>query len=86
MTNVQLTEETAYASQMAIHTSTVNTDIRLTREFQKHLSEPTRAHISLDHIKGRKRSSKQKWNESDYHVQDSKYVPHTSVKISCVTT
>ena len=33
-----------------------------------------------------KRASTWKFTEHDYHVQDNKYVLHTSVIISCVTT
>ena len=33
--------------------------------------------------KRRKKSSKQKWKNRDYHVQHDKYVDHQDVKISC---
>ena len=71
---------------MVIHTSTANTDISLSREFLKYLSDTTWAHGLLDNDKYRKCASKRKWNERDYHVQDRKYVPHASVKIPCATT
>ena len=71
---------------MEIHTSTVNTDISLSREFQRYISDPTRANGLLDHGKDPKCDSKRKWTEPEYHVQYSKYVPHTSVKILCATT
>ena len=41
---VKLPGAAAYESHMSMHTSTSNTDISLARAFQKHLSEPTRAH------------------------------------------
>ena len=40
----------------------------------------------LDHGKDRKRASKQKWTDSDYHVQEIKDAPQTSVKMSLTTT
>ena len=63
-----------------------NTDICLSRGFQKHISDPTRAHGLLDHGKDRKCADKRKWTDREYHVQYRKYVPHTSVKMSCATT
>ena len=43
-----------YESHMAMHISTVNTDISLAREFRKHCSDPTQANGFLDHGKDRK--------------------------------
>ena len=86
MTTVQLPGIAAYDSHMEMHTSTENTEISLAREFQKHLSKPTWAHGFLDHGKDIKCISKQKWTDSEYHVQYRKYVLHISVKIPCATT
>ena len=86
ITTVQLTGASDYDSQMLMHTSTENTDISLSREFQKHLSDPIWAHGLLDHSKDIKCASKWKWNERDYHIQDIKDMPHKSVKMSCETT
>ena len=47
MPTVRLRGAADYDSQ----TSTANTDISLAREFQKHISDPTRAHILLNHGK-----------------------------------
>ena len=41
MTTVKLPGAESSDSQMAIHTSTSNIDISLSREFQKHISDPT---------------------------------------------
>ena len=68
-TTVQLPGAETYESQMVIHTSTSRTDTSLARELQKHLSNPTRSHDLLDHGKDRKRASKRKWNDREYHVQ-----------------
>ena len=59
-TTVQMPGASSYDSQMEIHTSTKNTDINLAREFQKHISDPTRAHGLLDNGKDRKNASKGK--------------------------
>ena len=83
---VQLPGAEAYELQMVIHTSTANTDISLARDFQKSISYSTRAHILLDNGKERKCDSKYKWNGHEYHVQESRYVPHIPVKTSCATT
>ena len=40
----------------------------------------------LYHDKDRKRASKIKWTYREYHVQESKYVHHKSVKISRAST
>ena len=79
MKTVQLTGAEHYDSHMEIYTSTANTDIGSVREFQKK-SYPTKSHGLLEY------SSNLKWYESEYHVQDSKYVPHTSIKMPCTTT
>ena len=86
MTTVQLSGSADYDSQMLIHTSTANTDISLSRKFQNYLSYPTRAHVFLYQSKDIKHSSKRKWTECEYHVQDRRYVPHTSMKMLYVTT
>ena len=49
--------------------STEDTNISLAREFQKHLSDPTRAHGLLDHVKDIKCDSKWKWTGSEYHYK-----------------
>ena len=74
MKTVQLLDAAAYDSQMTMHILTVNTDISLAREFQKHLSDLTWEHGLLDLGKYVKCASKWNWNERDYHVQDNKDV------------
>ena len=49
MKNVQLPGASDYDSQMEIYTSTTNTNITLEMEFQKYLSDPTKAHGLLGH-------------------------------------
>ena len=86
MTTVQLPSASDYDSHMSIYISTTNIDISFSREFQRRLSDPTRAHGLLDHGKDMKYDSKLNWNEHKYHSQDRKDVPHISENISCVTT
>ena len=54
--------------------------IILERVYQKHLFEPTRAHVLIDHGKDRNLASKRKWTDSEHHTQDSKDVRQKSVK------
>ena len=85
-TTVQLHYADTNKSHMVIHDAMINKDISLERVFQKHLSDPTHAHGLIDHVKDRKRASKRKWTEREYHVQENKYVQYKSVKISCDST
>ena len=85
ITTVLLSGASDYDSHMEMNTSTTNAYISLTREYNL-FSDPTPAHGLLDHVKDRKASIKWKWNERDYNSQERKYVPPTSVKISCDTT
>ena len=86
MTTVQMPGAEVYNSQTEIHTSTAKTDISLASEFQKHLSDPTRAHVLLDQGKEIKHAIKRKLTEREYHLQGSQDVSHISVKILCETT
>ena len=40
----------------------------------------------IDQGKDRKQSSKNKWTECEYHVQDRKYLQQKSVKMACAST
>ena len=81
-TTVQLPGATTNNSQMLMYTSMSNTDISISREFKKHLSDPTCAHGLIDHGKDRKRDSKRKFMDWEYHVQNSKDVQQKQVKMS----
>ena len=59
---------------------------RFSKVFSKKLSGPTQEHGLLYHNSYRKRSSKRKWTDHEYHVLYIKYGPYSSVKISCATT
>ena len=83
---VHLPGEADYYSQMLMHNSSENTDISLARKFKEYISDPTRAHGLLDQGKYRRLDSKFKWTDREYHVQHRKYLPQTSVKMSCYKT
>ena len=58
MTTVQLSGTATNNSHMFIHTTISNTYISLARLFQKHITDPTCAHVFIDHLKYRKIYSK----------------------------
>ena len=68
MITVQLPDASTNESQIVMHTSMSNTYISQERVFKKHLSDSTQAHGLIAHRKYRKRASKHKWVECEYHV------------------
>ena len=71
---------------MVMHTSMSNTYIIISRELKKPILDPPRAYVFIGHGRYRKRASKRKWMDCEYHVQDRRYVQHKSVKLSCSST
>ena len=65
--------------------STQNNDIILAKKIQKHLSKEHFKHRVIDQGKYRKRGSKRKFTEREYHAQDNADVSHKEVKIYCDT-
>ena len=65
MTTVHLPGTVPNDSHMVMHTAIINADISLARVFQKHLSDPKRAHVFIDHGKYRKQYSACKWTECE---------------------
>ena len=53
----------------------------MAKEFQKHLSKDDRKHGVIVQGKDRKRASKRKWTDREYHVQDNDDVAHKDVKM-----
>ena len=51
MKNVKLPYASAYDSHMEIHTLNTNTDIIISRGFQRYISDPTREYVFLDNVK-----------------------------------
>ena len=68
-----------------MHSCTQNNYVSLAKEFQKHLSNDDRKHGFIDHGKERKRASKIKWTDREYHVQDNDDVAYNNVKMYCYT-
>ena len=54
----------------------INICISLSSEFQKNLSDPTRAHGLIDHRKDIKQASDHKYKKIVYHVKDNKDAQH----------
>ena len=69
---------------MKIQTSTNTGDVILAIEFQKHLSDISHKNVVIGQGKYRKRASKQKWTERNYHVQNNADVTYIGVKMCCV--
>ena len=55
------------------------------KQFQKYLSKEHCKHVVIDRENKEKRSSKIKWTEREYHVQDNAGVAQKYVKIYCDT-
>ena len=66
-----------------MHSCTPKKDVSLDKEFQKHLSNNDRKHGLIDQGKDSKMSSKRKWTDREYHVQDNADVSHKDVKMYC---
>ena len=60
ITTVQMPSVAAYDTHREMHTSTVNKDISIAREFKKQISDPSRKHGVIYQVKERKRTSKLK--------------------------
>ena len=81
MYNVKLTRSICFYSHILMNSCTQKNDVRLDKEFQKHLSKEHRKHVVIYQGKYSKRSSKRKWTDREYHVQYNADVAHKEVKI-----
>ena len=68
MSNVQLPGSKKFDSQIRMHYCTHKNDVSLAKHFQKYLSMEHRKLGVIDQGKYRKRSSKRKWTDREYHV------------------
>ena len=68
-----------------MHSCKENSDISLSKEFQRHLSKEHRKRGVVDQVKYRKRAIKRKLTDRKYHVQDNADIAHKYVKIYCDT-
>ena len=69
---------------MVVHTK--KSDVPLALEFQKHLFNESHKHGIKEDGRHKKTSSKQKWTNRYYHVQNSKDVDHQYLKMYCEKT
>ena len=81
MPNFQLPGSKLLDSQILMHYCTQNNDVSMAREFQKHLSKEHQKRGVVDQVKYRKRGSKRKWIDREYHVQDNADVAQKYVKM-----
>ena len=68
-----------------MHYCTQNNDVSMAKQFQTYLYREHRKHGVIDQRKYRKRASKIKWTDRDYHVQDDDDVSQKYVKTYCDT-
>ena len=85
MSNVQLPGSRTFDSQILMHSCTPKNDVGLAKEPQKHLSKENSKHGIIDKGNYRKISSKRKWTDREYHVQDNADVAHKYLKMYCDT-
>ena len=67
MSNVQLPGSKKFDSNILMHSFTEKNDVSMSKQFQKHLSKKHRKHGVIGQGKCRKRSSKRKWTDIEYH-------------------
>ena len=84
ISTVQLPGQKTF-EKILIYSSTPKKDVSLAKEPQKHLSKDDRKHGFIDQGKDRKISSKRKWIDIQYNVQDNADVAHKDVKMYCDT-
>ena len=68
-----------------MHYCTPKKDVSLAKEFQKHLSKDDCTHEVIDQEGNRKRSSKRKCTDREYHAQYNSAVSHKYVTMYCDT-
>ena len=85
MSTVQLPGSKIFLKQIIMHSCTQNNDVSLAKEFQKHQYSDNSRHGVIGQGKDRKRDSKRKWTDRDYHVQDNANVAQKDVKMYCDT-
>ena len=66
---------------MSVKTATQNVDVSLALEFQKHLSNASRKHSTLDDVKSPKGVFF--LTNREYHMQHNQYVDHQCMNIYC---
>ena len=85
MSNVQLPGSKTFDSHIPMHLFAPKNYVSLEKQFQKHMSKDYCKHGVTYQRKYRKRYSKIKCTDREYHVQYSSDVPHKYVKMYCDT-
>ena len=85
MSTVQLPGSKIFERHIIMHSCTPKKDVSLDKGFQIHLSNDDCKHVVIDQGENRKRSSKRKWTDIEYHFQDNYDVAHKYVKMYCDT-
>ena len=83
ISNVQFPGSKTFDSQILMYSCTPKNDFSLAKEFQKHMSKEHHKHGVIGQGKYRKISTKRKWINREYHVQDNSDVAHKNVKMCC---
>ena len=81
VSNVQLPLSKTFDSQIIMHYCTLKQYVSLHKEFQKHMSKEHRKHGVIYQGNYRKISSKRKFIDKEYHVQDNADVAQKYVKV-----
>ena len=81
MSNVQLPGSKTFDSQIQMNSCTPKKYVSLAKQPQKHMSKDDHKHGVIDQRENRKRASKRKLIDREYHVQYNDDVSHKDVKI-----
>ena len=76
LSTVQLTGSKTFENNILMHYCTQKKDVSLAKEFRKHLSNYDCKHGVIYQGKYRKISSKRKFIDREYHVQDNANIAH----------
>ena len=83
MSIVQLSGSKKFDSHILMHSCIHKNDVSLAKQFKKHLSKGDRKHGVIDQVNYSKRSSKRKWTDREYHVQNNADVSNQDVRLYC---
>ena len=79
MSTVKLPGSKIFEKQILMHSCTPKKDVSLAKEFQKHLSNDYRKHGVIYQGKDRKRASKRKCTDREWHLQ----ALYVSINVYC---
>ena len=85
MSNVQLTGSKEFDSQIIMHSCTQKIDVSIAKHSPKNCLGSKVNMESFIRENKREISSKRKWTDREYNIQDNADVAHKDVKIYCDT-